>query len=365
MGLMQVSWGGFPPRYYSLRAMHVLLILTVAAGETSVAASAESSSFGQQRMEDPDGPSDSDCLKGFFKALTSTSKSNAAADDDEAAKGSCKGVQVLLSTWTPAALDSPCNRSIHLTGVTCSNMSRVASIRLPWAGLAGTLPSSISLCSSLTSLELPGNSLTGLIPSSLGDLPYLSTLCLAHSQLSGPIPVELATCFALSSLDLHSNQLSGSIPGQLGLLSLQHFNVSCNRLSGRIPSTLSNTSTGAPRFNASSFDHNPSLYGYPLSATRAAASSSHVEDNYRRTVYAVTFPIVGVIVVLLLVFMCCWMAHLYLAAQSHRRELVQREQQRLQRQNVGRQTHREPLEDGWKQVLTDASTSSEAAGLHH
>ncbi|MCO5586203.1 hypothetical protein L7F22_040142 [Adiantum nelumboides] len=274
MGLMQVYCSEFPPRYYSLREMHVLLILTVAAGKTLDDSLDRAVKFGQRRMEEPDGPSDSDCLKGFLKALTSTSKSNAAADD-KATKGSC----------------------------------RVAFIRLPWVGQVRTMPSSILLCSSLTSLELHDNSLTGLIPTSLGDLPYLSTLCLAHNQLSDTIPVDLATCFALSSLDLHSNQLFGSIPGQLSLLPLQHFNVSYNRLSGRIPSTLSNTSTGDPRFDASSFDHNPSLYGYPLSATRAAASLLHGKDDYRRTVYAVTFPIVGVIVMLLLVFMCCWMTN--------------------------------------------------------
>ncbi|MCO5549901.1 hypothetical protein L7F22_003376 [Adiantum nelumboides] len=275
------------------------------------------------------GSGDSGCLKGLLKNANQTEG-------------------MVMSTWTAAALDSPCNRTAgSLAGVTCNNISRVASIRLPSAGLAGTLASSLSLCTDLTTLIMSGNNLSGPIPTTLGNLAYLVTLSLADNQLSGTVPFELATCYALTSLDLHDNQLSGSIPGQLGLLHLQEFNVSYNRLQGIIPVTLSNSTTGAPRFNASSFDHNPNLHGYPLIYETPVAPSSKKDET--AILYKVVFSIVAVLGLALVVILCFWAAHSY----RSRRELAQRQQQR---QNVGsssRSSNRSAsnYEDGWKQVL--------------
>ena len=64
---------------------------------------------------------------------------------------------------------------------------------------------------------------------------------------------------------MEHNRFSGELPAALATLQkLQTFDVSHNNLEGPIPTGLSNTSDGRPRFNASSFEENPGLYGFPL-----------------------------------------------------------------------------------------------------
>ncbi|KAK4383710.1 Receptor-like protein 57 [Sesamum angolense] len=114
-------------------------------------------------------------------------------------------------------------------------------------------------------LDLSSNSLTGPIPPDLQYLVNLAVLNLSSNRLSGPIPQQLALCAYLNVIDLHDNQLSGPIPQQLGLLvRLSVFDVSNNKLSGPIPASLSNRSGNLARFNASSYQGNKDLYGYPL-----------------------------------------------------------------------------------------------------
>ena len=172
----------------------------------------------------------------------------------------------IVASWYEPYLKTPCISAAlgNLTGITC-NDNRVYSITLNSSNLVGTLPSSLSNCTLLASLDLSSNHLSGPIPTSIGNLTYLISLNFSGNRISGPIPVELAQCTYLNFVDLHRNKLSGMIPGQIGILQrLKVFDVSDNDLSGPIPATLSNTSTGAPRFNASSFVGNSDLYGYPL-----------------------------------------------------------------------------------------------------
>ncbi|CAA3011426.1 inactive LRR receptor-like serine threonine-kinase BIR2 [Olea europaea subsp. europaea] len=105
-------------------------------------------------------------------------------------------------------------------------------------------------------------------------LVNLAVLNLSSNHLSGPIPQQLALCAYLNIIDLHDNQLSGTIPQQLGLLvRLSVFDVSNNKLSGPIPATLENRSGNLQRFNASSYEGNKDLYGYPLAAMKSKGLS--------------------------------------------------------------------------------------------
>ncbi|MCO5561826.1 hypothetical protein L7F22_015450 [Adiantum nelumboides] len=163
------------------------------------------------------GDDDASCLMGLKASL----------DED--------GTNEELKEWTRASLANPCSKpSISvLPGITCSS-NRVFSILLSSYDIAGTLSPSIANCSDLQTLDLSSNSISGLFLTALATSPIL-------------------------------NQLSDSIPGQLGLLTrLKVLDVSNNKLSGQIPSSLPMTATGAPRFNASSFQNNKGLYGYPL-----------------------------------------------------------------------------------------------------
>ncbi|MCO5549043.1 hypothetical protein L7F22_002509 [Adiantum nelumboides] len=194
------------------------------------------------------GDDDASCLMGLKASL----------DED--------GTNEKLKEWTRSSLANPCSKpSVSvLPGITCSS-NRVFSILLSSYDIAGTLSPSIANCSDLQTLDLSSNSISGPIPNSMGNLSNLVTLNLSSNLFSNSIPVELSDCLYLNIIDLHRNQLSDSIPGQLGLLTrLKVLDVSNNKLSGQIPSSLSMTATGAPRFNASSFQNNKGLYGYPL-----------------------------------------------------------------------------------------------------
>lgn len=140
----------------------------------------------------------------------------------------------------------------------------VQSINLANAGLAGTLPASLSNLVELTALTVQGNTLTGNIPSSLGSLTNLQLLSLSKNRLTGTIPDSLGGLSQLQSLDLHDNaalggtipasfsnllqlqglllygdSLAGSIPAQLGALTnLQSLLLEGNQFSGGIPASL-------------------------------------------------------------------------------------------------------------------------------
>ncbi|XP_024379911.1 receptor-like protein 44 [Physcomitrium patens] len=173
----------------------------------------------------------------------------------------------LFNNWTDTAF--PCNTTqdgqrATFVGITCSS-SRVVSLFLSDKGLTGMISPNLSLCRNLGILDLSQNSLTGTLPSELGMLSYLMTLNVSHNQISGPIPPEIANCSYLHELDLEHNRFSGEVSTALATLQkLQILDVSHNDLVGPIPTGLSNTSDGRPRFNASSFEGNPRLYGFPL-----------------------------------------------------------------------------------------------------
>ncbi|GMH06338.1 hypothetical protein Nepgr_008178 [Nepenthes gracilis] len=170
-----------------------------------------------------------------------------------------------LKNWTRPNFANPCSGfDSHLQGATCNN-GRIYKLSLSNLSLRGSLSPSLSNCTNLQALDLSSNALSGPIPSELKDLVNLAVLNLSSNQLNGPIPAELSMCAYLNVIDLHDNQLTGSIPQQLGLLvRLSAFDVSNNQLSGMIPPSLGNRSGNFPRFNASSFEGNKDLYGYPL-----------------------------------------------------------------------------------------------------
>ncbi|CAI9111231.1 OLC1v1011405C1 [Oldenlandia corymbosa var. corymbosa] len=170
-----------------------------------------------------------------------------------------------LQNWTKTTFASPCDGfNSFLTGAICNN-GRIYKLALPNLSLKGTISPNISSCTNLQGLDLSSNSISGTIPPDLQYLVNLAVLNLSSNRLTGPIPQQLSLCAYLNVIDLHDNQLSGLIPQQLGSLSrLSVFDVSNNKLSGPIPSTLGNRSGNLPRLNASSFEGNKDLYGYPL-----------------------------------------------------------------------------------------------------
>ncbi|XP_031275242.1 receptor-like protein 44 [Pistacia vera] len=170
-----------------------------------------------------------------------------------------------LQNWTKSTFSNPCNGfNSYLPGATCNN-GRIYKLSFSNLSLQGSISPYLSNCTNLQSLDLSSNALTGSIPADLQALVNLAVLNLSANRLEGEIPPQLTSCAYLNVIDLHDNLLTGQIPQELGnLLRLSSFDVSNNRLSGPIPPTLGNRSGNSPRFNASSFEGNKDLYGYPL-----------------------------------------------------------------------------------------------------
>ena len=190
-------------------------------------------------------PSDELCLTHLSQSLLDPTKS--------------------LQNWTKTTFANPCSGfTSYLQGATCNN-GRIYKLSLTNLSLKGSLSPYLANCTNLQALDLSSNSLSGPIPPDLQYLVNLAVLNLSSNRLTGQIPAQLTMCAYLNVIDLHDNLLTGSIPQQLGLLvRLSAFDVSNNRLSGLIPSSLGNRSGNLPKFNATSFQGNKDLYGYPL-----------------------------------------------------------------------------------------------------
>jgi hypothetical protein len=165
-------------------------------------------------------------------------------------------------------------------GVTCSpDRSRVSALRVPAAGLIGTIPpNTLGRLISLQVLSLRSNRLTGSLPSDVTSLPSLNSIFLQHNELSGDIPSFFSP--SLNILDLSHNSFTGKIPaGFQNLTQLSVLNLAENSLSGPIPDlklpslrqlNLSNNELNGsiPPFLQvyanSSFLGNPGLCGPPL-----------------------------------------------------------------------------------------------------
>ncbi|CAO2186509.1 unnamed protein product [Urochloa humidicola] len=119
----------------------------------------------------------------------------------------------------------------------------LVSIRLPAAGLAGTLPPELGAFSALGSVYLGANQLSGAIPLELGNAPALSALDLSGNRLTGRLPVSIWNlCDRATELRLHGNALSGPVPAPAGPNTtcdgLRVLDLGANRLSGAFPSFL-------------------------------------------------------------------------------------------------------------------------------
>lgn len=96
--------------------------------------------------------------------------------------------------------------------------------------------------SSLQKVKLSNNQLKSDL-SGIAILPDgLSSLDLCSNQLSGSLSGVLnnKTSSFLEAIDVSSNQISGSIPEFNGGLSLKIFNIGSNKITGHIPSSISN-----------------------------------------------------------------------------------------------------------------------------
>lgn len=179
-------------------------------------------------------------------------------------------------------------------------------INLSFNNFSGPIPASLSQLPKLDYLRLDRNKLTGSIPESLGKLALQSYIILGHNQLTGKVPKSFGTAkfttldfsrnklegdisflfgkkktlqtadFSRNSfefdtskvefsenliyLDLNHNKIYGNIPVEMTYnMALWIFNVSYNRLCGKIP-----TGGKMQDYDQTAYFHNRCLCGAPL-----------------------------------------------------------------------------------------------------
>ncbi|XVF15358.1 hypothetical protein REPUB_Repub09cG0145300 [Reevesia pubescens] len=113
-------------------------------------------------------------------------------------------------------------------------LENVTQINLSRNKFSGELPFCITDLK-LEKLDLQDNELTGEIPSSASSWTELTGLNLARNRFTGEIPPALGDLPVLTYLDLSGNLLSGKIPEELTKLRLNQFNLSDNKLDGKVP----------------------------------------------------------------------------------------------------------------------------------
>jgi Leucine-rich repeat (LRR) protein len=145
----------------------------------------------------------------------------------------------------------------------CNRVEQMEMIRIHSNGLQGTLPSELSIVSTIYELTLSDNLITGTFPTDFAKMTELDTFVIAFNQFEGQIPgyffrfpdmvywdigfnkfegslpddiprrmPDLQVMFA------ENNQLSGPIPSNLGTLDLKRVHLDDNALTGTIPSEL-------------------------------------------------------------------------------------------------------------------------------
>ncbi|KAI3665826.1 hypothetical protein L6452_44461 [Arctium lappa] len=100
----------------------------------------------------------------------------------------------------------------------------------------GALPVEITILPKLKLLWAPRATLEGKFPNNWGACRTLEMVNLARNLFTDRIPNGLGVCKKLQFLDLSSNQLTGELSDELPVPCMTVFDVSCNRLSGSIPS---------------------------------------------------------------------------------------------------------------------------------
>ncbi|KAL0359491.1 UNVERIFIED_CONTAM: putative inactive leucine-rich repeat receptor-like protein kinase [Sesamum angustifolium] len=173
----------------------------------------------------------------------------------------------------------------------CTNLER---FEVQNNGFSGNFPSWLWSLPKLKLIRAENNRFTGEIPDSISEAAQLehvqidnnsftSTFPLGIGKVRSEIPESLADLQVLTYLDLSKNNLTGPIPQELEKLKLALFNVSYNKLSGRVPASLI---SGLP---ASFLQGNPGLCGPGLPNSCLDDKSISTPSGFTKLTCALVF----------------------------------------------------------------------------
>lgn len=128
--------------------------------------------------------------------------------------------------------------SCRWMGIICDANSSIESISIRRNRLDGILPPELGDLTRLTTLNLSKNFLKGKISNQLVQLRRLKSLLLNQNEFTGTVSTFLGQLRSIFRIHLGSNQLKGTIPIQVFAPTLQHFDLSDNQLTGKIPSGI-------------------------------------------------------------------------------------------------------------------------------
>lgn len=187
-------------------------------------------------------PSDLAALRQIKNSLTdipSSSRFFSSWDFSSSADpcSSFSGVTCFSDRVTILSLGTGHSGSPGLAGSLSPAISQLSELTqlILFAGIVtGSIPPQLAALRNLKVISLTNNRLTGSISPGILRLPTLHTLDLSRNQLSGIVPPQLAAATHLKILVLASNKLSGQFPRALPP-QLLHLDLSNNILSGTLP----------------------------------------------------------------------------------------------------------------------------------
>ncbi|KAK9223979.1 hypothetical protein WN944_012428 [Citrus x changshan-huyou] len=126
--------------------------------------------------------------------------------------------------------------------ITCNlgidNTSHITEIQFKRCNLSGTLPPELVQLPSIQKVDFAYNYLNGSIPVEWA-LLQLKFISVFGNRLSGNIPSHLTNITSLTYLDIEANQFSGTVPEEFRkLVNLGTLRLSSNQLSGSLPTGL-------------------------------------------------------------------------------------------------------------------------------
>jgi len=122
----------------------------------------------------------------------------------------------------------------------CNRVEQMEMIRIHGNGLQGTLPSELSIVSTIYEFTASDNLITGTFPPEFKSLTELDTLAIAFNQFSGEMPAYLLRFPDMVYWDAGFNKFEGTLPQDIPeqMPDLQVFFAENNKFSGTLPANL-------------------------------------------------------------------------------------------------------------------------------